>query len=164
MNLVYKILLLFLLIGLAWFDFRTLRVPNRVTHLLLFGGLFLLYLAWRITQMQIDISGKEENRVRFQSMRNAIFIIWLNPQFYVNWTTIVGPSIAAGFEQSLLSGLGYLVGYYGVFVPSLFAWMFFPSMIANLFRENNRVIYYILGLILAGYGIYILVLGLSYFL
>lgn len=114
--------------------------------------------------MQIDLTGDIQSANKFHGFLSAVIIIWLNPQFYINWTTIVGPTFVAGLEQSVISGVAYMVGFYVVYIPSIFAWMFFPSMIAKLMKTKGRAVYYLLALILAGYGIYITIKGLSYFL
>jgi threonine/homoserine/homoserine lactone efflux protein len=50
---------------------------------------------------------------------DAPIINWLNPNPYLFWTLVGGPTLIAALNQSLAYGAAFLVGMYGVFIAGM---------------------------------------------
>jgi threonine/homoserine/homoserine lactone efflux protein len=101
------------------------RVPPLVVQLLsLAGGVFVLYLAWNLfkqwrqgTQVQVNVEGAQP--IGWKGLWRAAIVNWLNPNPYIFWTLVGGPTLIAALNQSLAYGAAFLVGMYGVFIGSM---------------------------------------------
>ena len=115
MKLVFEMLLLASLIGLAWFDLRTLRVPNRVTHVLLFGGLLLQFpgsgFLWGATLLLII--GWRAGALGGGDAKLWLGLLWLTPSAF-HFTAVVAVGLI------LLSTAGLQIGWRWVRQEPLF--------------------------------------------
>jgi threonine/homoserine/homoserine lactone efflux protein len=101
------------------------RVPPIVVQLLsVAGGLFVLYLAWSLfkqwrshVQLQVNVEGAPP--IGWRGLWRASIVNWLNPNPYIFWTLVGGPTLIAALNQSIAYGVAFLVGMYGVFVSSM---------------------------------------------
>lgn len=101
------------------------RVPPIVVQLLsLAGGVFVLYLAWSLfqqwrqgTQVKVNVEGAQP--IGWKGLWRASIVNWLNPNPYIFWTLVGGPTLIAALNQSIAYGVAFLVGMYGVFIGSM---------------------------------------------
>ncbi len=108
------------------------RIPPVIVRALgIAGGLYVLYLArgmwrqWRAGAARQDDATRHES-VGWEGLRRAVVLNWLNPNPYVFWVLVSGPILVAALGRSMLDGVAFLIGFYGVFVASMLiiAWLF----------------------------------------
>ena len=101
------------------------QVPPVVLQVLsIAGGLFVLYLAWSLLtqwrsgpQATATIEGAQP--IGWRGLWRASIVNWLNPNPYIFWTLVGGPTLIAALNQSVAYGVAFLVGMYGVFIGSM---------------------------------------------
>ncbi|CAG0927385.1 hypothetical protein TFLX_00424 [Thermoflexales bacterium] len=101
------------------------RVPSIVVQVLsLGGGVFVLYLAWsllkqwrRDTQVTVTVEGAQP--LGWRGLGRAVIVNWLNPNPYIFWTLVGGPTLIAALNQAAVYGVVFLAGMYGVFMASM---------------------------------------------
>lgn len=86
----------------------------------LLGGFFVLYIAWGSWQQyragvtfqaEVDVGGRV-----WKTLGKAATMNLLSPGPYIFWTTVNGPLLRQGLDQSLLHGVAFLVAFYGTFM------------------------------------------------
>lgn len=113
------------------------RVPPLVVQLLsLAGGLFVLTLAWNLWKQwragtRIDTEIAKAQPIGWKGLWRASIVNWLNPNPYLFWTLVGGPTLIAALNQSVWAGVAFLVGMYGVFVGGML-------VIAAVFHQARR--------------------------
>lgn len=131
------------------------------------GGVFLLYLAWNMWQdIQRGVKiGEVETDAPPVSQRHlllrAVQMNYLSPGPYIFWGTINGPLLIQGLQQSALHGIGFLLGFYGVFLGLLCGLVLLTDRLRNLSDRANRLILIGLTLVLAVFGLSLIVQGIG---
>jgi threonine/homoserine/homoserine lactone efflux protein len=113
------------------------RVPPIVVQILsLAGGVFVLYLAWSLfkqwrqgSQATVAVEGAQP--IGWKGLWRASIVNWLNPNPYLFWTLVGGPTLIAALNQSVWYGVAFLVGMYSVFIGGMLA-------IAIVFHQARR--------------------------
>jgi threonine/homoserine/homoserine lactone efflux protein len=101
------------------------QVPPVVLSLLsIAGGLFVLYLAWSLLKQwrqgtQVTTTVESAQPIGWKGLWRAAVVNWLNPNPYIFWTLVGGPTLIAALNQSAVDGVAFLVGMYGLFVGSM---------------------------------------------
>jgi threonine/homoserine/homoserine lactone efflux protein len=106
------------------------RVPPIVVQLLsLAGGVFVLYLAWGLfkqwrrdisrSNVQFPMNVEGAQPIGWRGLWRASIVNWLNPNPYIFWTLVGGPTLIAALNESIAYGVAFLVGMYGVFIGSM---------------------------------------------
>lgn len=141
--------------------------PAFIQLIQLAGGLFLLYLAWntwkdiqrgaRIGEAKAGTTPTSRRRI----LLRAVQMNYLSPGPYIFWGTINGPLLIQGLQQSVLHGIGFLVGFYGTFLGLLCGLILLTDRLRNLSDRANRLILVSLTLILAVFGVSLIVQGLG---
>ncbi len=131
------------------------------------GGVFLLYLAWntwkdiqrgaRIGAVQAGSAPTSQRTV----LLRAVQMNYLSPGPYIFWGTINGPLLIQGLNQSLLHGLGFLLGFYGMFLSLMCGLILLTDRLRTLSDRANRVILVGLALVLAVFGLSLIVQGIT---
>ncbi len=109
------------------------RVPPIVVQLLsLAGGVFVLYLAWSLfkqwrTGAEVKTEAATTEPIGWKGLWHAAIVNWLNPNPYLFWTLVGGPTLIAALNQAVWYGVAFLVGMYGVFIGGML-------MIAGVFH------------------------------
>jgi threonine/homoserine/homoserine lactone efflux protein len=101
------------------------RVPPIVVQTLsLAGGVFVLYLAWGLfkqwqagTAVQTEVAATQP--IGWKGLWRASIVNWLNPNPYLFWTLVGGPTLIAALSQSVWYGVAFLVGMYSVFIGGM---------------------------------------------
>ena len=85
------------------------------------GGLFALYLAWRLwnswrrgTEVKIDDEQPQKG-----SLWRGVIANFLTPGPYLFWTLVNGPILLAAMRQSITLASAFLLGFYGIMVAGL---------------------------------------------
>ncbi len=135
------------------------RVPPIVVQILsLAGGVFVLYLAWGLfkqwragTEIQTEVAVTQP--IGWKGLWRAAIVNWLNPNPYLFWTLVGGPTLIAALNQAVWYGVAFLVGMYSVFIGGML-------LIALVFHQARRLGPRIVrGLLLLSIGI-LVILGI----
>ncbi len=121
------------------------------------GGLFLIYLAWgawlafRRAETITAVSQPEKGS---QSVFKAALINALSPNPYIYWATITGPILLTGWQESAVSGVAFLIGFYSTLIGGFagFIWLF--SLTGKLDRRITRVLSALTTVALLGFGMW----------
>lgn len=85
------------------------------------GGVFALYLAWRLwsswrSGTAVQMSDDEPKK---GSLRRGVIANFLTPGPYLFWTLVSGPILLEAGRQSVAFGAAFLIGFYGIMVAGL---------------------------------------------
>lgn len=128
------------------------------------GGIFVIYLAvstyikWRKSS---TINIDQHQTFRGNIFRGAIINI-LSPGLYLYWTLVNGPLLLSALQQSYLSGVSFLIGFYGLFIGGMLA---MAALFAQFRRLGDKFIsgmQLISAIILASFGIFLLLRSTIY--
>ena len=145
-------------------------VPQIVDGIRIIGGLFVLYLAWGAMQ---DL--RQDNLLTAtdttQSISNngisilgrAMLLNLLSPGPYIFWTTVNGPLLKQGLEQSVGHGVAFLIAFYGTFLSGLIAIAVFIDWLRRLDKRVSQGILVFTIILLVGLGVWLLYEGVSAF-
>jgi len=142
------------------------RVPPIVVQVLsLAGGVFVLYLAWSLfkqwqhgAQVKVNVEGAQS--IGWRGLWRASIVNWLNPNPYLFWTLVGGPTLIAALDQSITYGVAFLVGMYGVFVGSMLVIVAVFHYARNLGPRVVHGLLLISIVVLAIFGVLLLIRGL----
>ena len=143
------------------------RVPPIVVQILsLAGGVFVLYLAWSLlkqwrqgTQVKVNVEGAQP--IGWRGLWRAAIVNWLNPNPYLFWTLVGGPTLVVALNQSIASGVAFLVGMYGAFVGAMLIIVAVFHLARNLGPRVVRGLLLISIVVLAVLGVLLLMRGLT---
>lgn len=141
------------------------QFPADITrYLQIVGGIFVLWLAWGTwRQLRAGVllgagSGTLDMTPK-QVLVRMIGVNLLSPGPYIFWSTVNGPLLIQGLQQSVFHALGFLVGFYGTFLGMLTVYVFVFDRVRNLDPRITRLLLMItvvalvyLGLRLIGQG------------
>jgi threonine/homoserine/homoserine lactone efflux protein len=139
------------------------RTPDwMLTGLRLVGGLFLLYLAYRAfctfrtadSQPTTAVPPTTNIPVSQQNIFEAALMNALSPGPYIFWGTIGVPILLAGWRESATHGLSFLVGFYGMMVGGLVAFITLFALAKRLDPGVNRWLSGVSAVALAAFGLY----------
>lgn len=140
------------------------NVPDLARDILhLAGGIFLLYLAWGAfkTFREYNRSQPLQTQSRVQSLFKAVTINLLNPNPYLTWSLVMGPTLIDAWRENPVHGISLLAGFYGMMVLVTVAIIIIFGVIRRLGPVVIRVLVGISAVALAGFGIYQIVLGIQ---
>jgi threonine/homoserine/homoserine lactone efflux protein len=100
----------------------------------LIGGLFVLYLAWGFWKQWNETAPTKSNSddIKDRSFGKAVAMNLLNPNPYIFWTFVSGPILISALEESWLSALAFLGGFYGVFMLTMLGFI-------TIFHQTRRL-------------------------
>jgi threonine/homoserine/homoserine lactone efflux protein len=136
------------------------QLPGWFTRgLRLAGGLYLLYLAWKVYQvLRFEHSAPSGsaaiNGLEGQSIFQAALLNLLNPAPWIFWSTVAGPAFLQGWRVSPVTGLGFLLSFYASMLALLMATVAVFSAAGRLDARIVRTLNLISGLALVGFGLY----------
>jgi threonine/homoserine/homoserine lactone efflux protein len=136
--------------------------PQFITLIRIAGGLFLLWIAygaWKKYRAGNAFTTPEQSKT--QSYWRSIVMNWLSPAPYIMWSTVLGPLLISGLQQSIWMGLLFLGTFYGVFIGILLVWIAAFERMRHLdARIVNRVYLGVL-IILVYFGLRLIAEGLG---
>ena len=126
------------------------------------GGMFILYLAygayrsWRDFDAQLSIpkSGAQ------QSVLKAALVNLLAPGAYIFWSLVTGPILIAGWRETPIFGIAFILGFYITFVLCLMLIIFIFGTMQALGQTVRRALVGISAAALFCFGLYQLWLGI----
>jgi threonine/homoserine/homoserine lactone efflux protein len=139
------------------------QVPSQAIHYLRFpGGAFILHLAfeawkeWRSFDSRISIPPPINQR----SLWKAAVVNWLNPNVYLGWSLMLGPTVLGGWHESPARGIVFLVGFYATIVATMMAIIIVFAAARNLGPKVRKTLIGLSSVTLAVLGLYQLWLGI----
>ena len=126
------------------------------------GGLFYAYLAYRLVRRTQEPDPEEVLQdVPRRTFREAIVAVWLSPPVYINWSSIGVPALLGYGAQSTWYAVGFLVGFYVLWVGGLALQIFLVGQAGRYSTKANAVVLVAAALFLAGFGAYQIWIGLT---
>jgi threonine/homoserine/homoserine lactone efflux protein len=140
------------------------RLPEWARGMLhLTSGVFILYLAGRAVRgwrsfdagaLPLPASG------RHGLLRAAVMNL-VSPGPYLFWGLVAGPILLQAWSESPKIGLAFLGGFYAAMIATLAGLIFLFGTARLLGPRVNRALLLISALLLAGFGVYQLWLGVT---
>ena len=140
------------------------QVPDWLQDVLyIAGGLFVLYLAygayksWKNFDPCLPLSDTGDQQTIFKAaLTNA-----LAPGAYIFWTLVTGPILMAGWRETPLHGVSFLLGFYATMILSLCAIILLFGLARQLGPKVNRVLLGVSAIALFCFSLYQLKLGIA---
>jgi threonine/homoserine/homoserine lactone efflux protein len=106
------------------------------------GGLFVLYLAYNAYRSwkQFDPNIPSAETGTQQSVLKAALINTLNPNPYIFWSLVTGPILLAGWRESPIHGLGFLLGFYATMILGFCVTIIVFGLARQLGPRMNRTL------------------------
>lgn len=140
------------------------QVPGWLQNFLyIAGGAFVLYLAhgsymsWR----NFDPSIPTAEAGAGQSLLKAAMTNILAPGAYIFWTLVTGPILVAGWRETPIYGVGFLIGFYVTMLSSLAIVIILFGSARRFGPRVNRALLGIAAIALFCFGLYQLWLGIT---
>lgn len=124
------------------------------------GGLFYGYLAYRLlrhTRNPVDETVLEQAPRR--TFREAVAALWVSPPVYINWSVIGVPALLGYAEQSTWHAVGFIAGFYPVFISGLALQIFLVGQAGRISARANTAVLVAAALFLTAFGVYQLWIG-----
>ena len=127
------------------------------------GGLFVLYLAWGFwKQWRSSVADSEPSpSIQRRSFGKAVAMNLLNPNPYIFWTFVSGPILINALSQSWYHVFAFLVGFYGIFMTSMVAFIALFHQTRRLGTKTVRIIQLLSIVILVVFGAILIKEGIS---
>jgi len=124
----------------------------------IFGGLYLLYLAYesfKTKGLTEEIEAEEP-----KSLKKGVTVNFLNPSPYIFWITVGGPLIITAYMGNALSPLIFIVSFYALLVGSKIG-IAFAAGKSREFLTGRPYLYImrILGVVLVIFALYFFIQG-----
>ena len=140
------------------------NLPESFLRILQIGGaLFIFYLAWESLQAYRQFREIEaaQDTSTWGTLLKAATMNILGPGPWLFWSLLNGPNLLLVWAMSPWWGVAYLVSFYGVFILSNIALILVFSSMRKMGEGVRRSLLLVSAIILAGFGIYQLLQGLS---
>ena len=127
------------------------------------SGVFILYLAagavkaWR----KFDAAGVVAPTAGQHGLLKAALMNLISPGPYLFWGLVAGPVLLEAWSESPKSGLAFLAGFYAAMIATLAGIILLFGSARQLGTRVNRALLLISAILLAGFGVYQLWMGLS---
>jgi threonine/homoserine/homoserine lactone efflux protein len=138
------------------------KIPDQSLRIIqIFGGLFLLFLAYNAYKTWRTFGQTtEKNTPVHKNLLKAVVVNLLNPNPYLGWSLVMGPLLIKGWSENKVNGVVLLISFYcSMFIYSSLMVMLFGTA-RKLGSKANRILLGISVIALALFGIYELWSGL----
>jgi len=141
--------------------------PEMARLLQIGGGFFLLYMAWGGWKSwragESVSSSPADNPIERQSRRKyfarVVTINLLSPGPYIFWGTVNGPLLRQGLDDSVLSGLAFMLAFYGTFLGILAGWVLVFERLRRVNPKVTRALVLVTVIVLALLGVSLIAQG-----
>jgi len=125
------------------------------------GGLFVLYLAYGAYKSWKNFTSSTQNAEAGiqQSVLKTALVNVLSPGPYIFWSLITGPILIAGWRETPIFGITFLLGFYSTFILLLMLIIVVFGAMHNLGEKVQRALLGISALALFCFGLYQIWLG-----
>ncbi len=132
------------------------KFKNLIGFISLTGSIFLLYIG--IKSFRLTNSKNQADSARKFQFKELIIANFLNPNPYLFWFTVGSPLLVSSFNNSLISGISFLIGFYFGLVGSKLFLALITSTSKNFLKDIwYKLIMQFLGLTLIGISIKIFI-------
>ena len=114
------------------------------------------YKSWRDIDAQLPISETGTQ----QSVFKAALVNLLAPGAYIFWGTVTGPILIAGWRETPVFGISFILGFYVTFVLCLMLIIFIFGTMQVLGQKIRRTLVGLSALALFCFGLYQIWLGI----
>jgi len=130
------------------------------------GGLFVLFLAFGAfrSYKRFHLDAKELESTPQKNFFKAAMVNLLNPNVFIEWSLVMGPLLLKGWNEDHVSGISLLTGFYVTMVITLIGIIVLFATLRRLGPKVNRILIGISAVVLAGFGLYQIWLGIETFL
>lgn len=130
-------------------------------YLQLAGGILLCYYAWEaFNGLREEKTSEREGSVSSpKTILQAALVNLLNPNPYLGWSLIMGPTLLKAWGESPGYALTLLVAFYLTMISINILLIILMGTSEFLDQRGKNIMVVISGIILAGLGIYFLVSG-----
>ncbi len=147
-----------LMILLYWGIGHIFHIPLVQDSIYLFGGLFLLLMAWQVAKNIHRPVDKPPQSLSGSNIRSGILLSLANPHFFVWWATIGTALILQAFDYGLMYFLIFVLVHWGCDILWLLFVSFFSHKTHRTFGYRFRVVLSsACFLLLMGFGAFFLV-------
>jgi threonine/homoserine/homoserine lactone efflux protein len=89
-------------------------VPHEVLAILqCFGGIFLLYLAYKAFKtFRSQTADERPDTSAYGNLFKAVMVNLFNPNPYLGWSLVMGPMLIKGWSESPENGIALITGFY----------------------------------------------------
>ena len=139
------------------------QLPDSFKQILyIFGGLFVLYLAYGAYKSwkNFDLNLPTPESGAGRSVLKAALVNLLAPGAYVFWSLVTGPILIAGWRETPIFGMSFLLGFYITFVLCLMLIIFVFGTMQTLGQKVRRMLVGMSAAALFCFGLYQLWLGI----
>jgi threonine/homoserine/homoserine lactone efflux protein len=140
------------------------QLPPFGQHLLrAAGGVLLVYLGWTSWRRLQTTSGVPEPDLRATpgTLLEAATVNLLNPNPYLAWALILGPSAVTAWRGNPAHAVALLAAFYVVMVIGLAGFIVLASAVKRLPPRAQRAVALAAAAVLAALGVSMLVVGLA---
>lgn len=124
------------------------------------GGVLLLYLAWRAFRQWRNPSDSGPDKPAPRTLFQAALVNVLNPNPYLGWALVLGPSVVAAWHQHPANAVALVAAFYGTMVAMLALFIALAgTTTGRLSPPGLRALVAASVLILAALGAYLLISG-----
>jgi threonine/homoserine/homoserine lactone efflux protein len=138
--------------------------PAAVPLLNIAGGIavfVIAYTTFRGLQNPAPVTTEASKTVTRDTLLKGMMVNLLNPGPYIYWGTITGPLFLKALNESVLTGGGFLLGFYGVFMGLMSIFVFIFDRLRGVDPRLTRALSYASLLILAYLGTNLIVQGIN---
>jgi len=125
------------------------------------GGVLLLYLAWVAFRQWRNPGQADSHGSAPRTLLQAALVNVLNPNPYLGWALVLGPSVVSAWHQHPANAVALIVAFYGTMVAMLALFIILVGTARFLGPRGQRVLVGLSALVLAILGAYLLITGAS---
>ncbi len=116
-------------------------VPPAVLGILqCFGGIFLLYLAFKAYKSLRSLNTNDKtNTPGYGNLFKAVLVNLFNPNPYLGWSLVMGPMLIKGWSESPKNGIALITGFYSSMIIYSAVMVILFSVAGNLGPRVNRI-------------------------
>ena len=123
------------------------------------GGFLLLYLAWVAYRQWRKPAEPGSRGSAPRTLLEAALVNLLNPNPYLGWALVLGPSVLAAWHEHRAYAVALVVAFYGTMVATLAGFILLVGTARFLGARGQHALVGVPAVVLAGLGVYLLVSG-----
>lgn len=128
--------------------------PNFINILRIIGGLFLFYLTYKTYLAWKHYTFSEKNKNGIGTFFNAVMVNILNPNPYIGWSLVMGPTVLELWTKSQSLALTFIFIFYFAMVSFTMGTIFLFSFARSMGPKISRTLLGISGIGLFLFGFY----------
>jgi threonine/homoserine/homoserine lactone efflux protein len=121
------------------------------------GGILLVYFAWVTFLQWRGTAEATSTESAPRTFLGAVLVNLLNPNPYLGWALVLGPSVHAAWQVHRPAAVGLIVAFYGTMVVMLAGVILLVGTARRFGSGAQRALVGLSAGVLAGLGVYLLV-------